>query len=67
MKIILVLLDGLGDRSYRALGHRTPLQTAKTPNLDRLAQLGCSGLYHASVPGQCLPFSIRRYGKKLNY
>lgn len=55
MKIILVLLDGIGDRSYKSLDHRTPLQAAKTPNLDRLAQLGSSGLYHAGVPGQCLP------------
>jgi 2,3-bisphosphoglycerate-independent phosphoglycerate mutase len=61
MKIILVLLDGLGDRSYRALGHRTPLQAAKTPNLDRMAQLGCSGLYHAGVPGQCLPSETAHY------
>jgi 2,3-bisphosphoglycerate-independent phosphoglycerate mutase len=55
MKIILVLLDGLGDRSYRILNHQTPLQAAATPNLDRLARLGSNGLFHASLPGQCLP------------
>lgn len=55
MKLILLLLDGLGDRSYAVLDHRTPLQAAHTPNLDRLAQRGCSGLYHAAIPGQCLP------------
>lgn len=55
MKIIIVLLDGLGDRSYPELDHRTPLQAARTPNLDRLARMGSNGLYHASRPGQCLP------------
>lgn len=55
MKIILILLDGLGDRAYEVLDHRTPLQAAVTPNLDRLAQLGSNGLFHASRPGQCLP------------
>lgn len=55
MKIILVLLDGLGDRAYEVLQYRTPLQAAKTPNLDRLAQLGSNGLYHAALLGQCFP------------
>lgn len=55
MKIIIVLLDGIGDRSYPVLNHRTPLQAAYTPNLDRLALLGSNGLYHASRPGRCLP------------
>lgn len=55
MKVILVLLDGLGDRSYKSLNYRTPLEAAKTPNLDRLAELGGNGLFHASHVGQCLP------------
>ena len=46
MKIILVLLDGIGDRSYKLLDRRTPLQAATTPNLDRLAQMGSNGLFH---------------------
>jgi len=61
MKIILVLLDGLGDRSYEILNHRTPLQAASTPNLDRLARLGSNGLFHASSPGQCLPSETAHY------
>jgi len=61
MKIILILLDGLGDRAYPELSHRTPLQAAKTPNLDRLAALGSNGLFHASHPGQCLPSEIAHY------
>lgn len=55
MKVILVLLDGLGDRSYTELKGRTPLQAAHTPNMDRLAAMGANGLYHASIPGECLP------------
>ncbi|MGD8387364.1 MAG: alkaline phosphatase family protein [Desulfobacteraceae bacterium] len=61
MKVVLVLLDGLGDRSYAALGHRTPLEAARTPNLDRMASQGCSGLFHASTPGLCLPSETAHY------
>lgn len=61
MKIILILLDGLGDRSYEILDHRTPLQAAATPNLDRLAAMGSNGLFHAALPGQCLPSETAHY------
>jgi len=54
-KCILIVLDGLGDRAIPALGYRTPLQTARTPVLDRFAREGANGLYHASFPGQALP------------
>jgi 2,3-bisphosphoglycerate-independent phosphoglycerate mutase len=61
MKIILILLDGLGDRSYEELNFQTPLEAAQTPNLDRLASLGSNGLFHASRPGQCLPSETAHY------
>jgi 2,3-bisphosphoglycerate-independent phosphoglycerate mutase len=61
MKIILILLDGLGDRCYPELNDRTPLQAAETPNLDRLAAAGSNGLFHASFPGQCLPSEIAHF------
>ncbi len=61
MKIILILLDGIGDRSYKILNNRTPLQEAHTPNLDRLARLGSNGLFHASHMGQCLPSEMAHY------
>lgn len=54
-KCLLLLLDGLGDRSYKILGNKTPLQKAFTPNLDKLAELGSNGLYHATYVGQPLP------------
>ena len=46
MRCILVILDGLGDRGVAAFGGQTPLQRARTPNLDRLAALGMNGLLH---------------------
>ncbi len=61
MKAVLVLLDGLADRSYPPLGDRTPLEAASTPNLDRLTAMGCCGLYHASRVGQCLPSETAHY------
>ncbi|QLA15693.1 alkaline phosphatase family protein [Desulfolutivibrio sulfoxidireducens] len=54
-RCVLVVLDGLGDRAYARFGHKTPLAAAKTPHLDRLAALGCNGLYHAGILGQPLP------------
>lgn len=54
-KCVLILLDGLGDRSYASLGHRTPLQAAHTPHLDRLAREGACGLFHAARLGLPLP------------
>lgn len=50
-KILLVVLDGLGDRPVPALGGRTPLQAARTPVLDSIAADGCSGLLDPIAPG----------------
>jgi 2,3-bisphosphoglycerate-independent phosphoglycerate mutase len=54
-KCILILLDGIGDRSYKQFGYKTPLQAAKTPTLDRLAKRGANGQFHPSFQGQALP------------
>lgn len=54
-KCILLLLDGLGDRSFPEFDHRTPLQAAHTPTLDALAKGGINGLFHASRQGIALP------------
>jgi 2,3-bisphosphoglycerate-independent phosphoglycerate mutase len=54
-KCVLILLDGLGDRSYAELAHRTPLQAARTPFMDKIAASGANGLYHAGLLGQALP------------
>lgn len=42
-KILYVILDGLGDDPLEPLGGRTPLEAARTPNLDRLARDGRNG------------------------
>lgn len=43
LPIVLVLLDGLGDRPIPELSHRTPSEAAVTPVLDRLTRRGASG------------------------
>ena len=43
-KVLLVILDGLGDREIKELGNKTPLEAANTPNLDYMAENGMSGL-----------------------
>ncbi len=52
---LLLILDGLGDRPFRELDGKTPLEAAHTPHLDRLSELGATGLYHAERPGIALP------------
>jgi len=47
-KIFYVVLDGLGDTPIKELGNKTPLEAAFTPNLDRLAQAGKSGVVHTA-------------------
>ena len=61
MRCILLILDGLGDRGHAALDGQTPLQAASTSNLDRLAALGMTGLYHAWLQGMALPSEIAHF------
>ncbi len=61
MRCILLILDGLGDRGHAAFGGQTPLQMASTPNLDRLAALGMTGLYHPWLLGTALPSEIAHF------
>ncbi len=42
--IILLIMDGLGDRPNQELGNKTALQAARRPNLNRLASNGTTGL-----------------------
>jgi len=44
MKTVLIILDGLSDKPVKKLKNRTPLEAAKTPNLDYLASNGVCGL-----------------------
>ena len=52
LPIVLVLLDGLGDRAHAVLGGRTAGEAATTPNLDALATRGSCGLLYAVGPGR---------------
>lgn len=51
MKYVILLGDGMGDRPLAELGGRTPLQAAKTPNLDVLARHGELGLVKTTPDG----------------
>ncbi len=47
MKLIYVVIDGMGDLPIEELGDRTPLEAAETPNMDFLAKAGKTGLMYA--------------------
>ena len=43
IKIVYVLLDGVGDLPHYSLNDLTPLEAAYTPHMDSLAKNGCMG------------------------
>jgi 2,3-bisphosphoglycerate-independent phosphoglycerate mutase len=51
LKLIYVVIDGLGDRPIKDLGDETPLGAAGTPNLDHLARSGKTGLMYTVGKG----------------
>ena len=56
MKYIVLLGDGMSDEPIEELDGKTPLQAAVTPNMDKLAQQGITGLA-ATVPREFHPGS----------
>ncbi len=50
-KLALVVLDGLGDIATEETGFRTPLESARTPNLDALAKHAAQGRMIPVAPG----------------
>lgn len=56
MKFIVLVGDGMADEPLPSLGGRTPLQAAETPNMDRIAAEGRSGLAR-TVPAGMPPGS----------
>ncbi len=45
--MLLIVMDGLGDRPCRELGGITPLQAAYRPNMNSLIRRGLGGLMHS--------------------
>ena len=43
MKYVVLQGDGMADWPVPELGHKTPLEYARTPNMDRIAALGTLG------------------------
>src|SRR6185437_9129547 len=55
-KYVIVIPDGAADEPQESLGGRTPLQAARTPEMDRIAAEGILGLAH-NVPDVFNPAS----------
>ncbi len=51
MRIIILVGDGMGDRPLKALGGKTPLEEASTPNMDEVAKHGICGIMDPIAPG----------------
>jgi 2,3-bisphosphoglycerate-independent phosphoglycerate mutase len=51
MKYIILVGDGMADHPHPELNHKTPLQAAKTPNMDFLASHGRFGLARTLLDG----------------
>ncbi len=45
-KFLLFIMDGVGDRPIPELNNKTPLEAAKTPTMDKLAEMGITGHMH---------------------
>ncbi len=50
-KLVLLVLDGLGDLATKEEGYLTPLEAASTPHLDDLTQGSAQGQMHPVAPG----------------
>jgi 2,3-bisphosphoglycerate-independent phosphoglycerate mutase len=51
MKFIVLQGDGMADWPVAELGNKTPLEYARTPNMDRIASQGILGLTHTIPEG----------------
>jgi 2,3-bisphosphoglycerate-independent phosphoglycerate mutase len=51
MKLLFIVLDGVGDRANPALNGLTPLEAATTPGLDNLARRGRLGIMYTVSKG----------------
>ena len=51
MKAVIVIGDGMADRPVRELGRKTPLEVAKKPSLNWVAETGVCGIIDTIAPG----------------
>jgi 2,3-bisphosphoglycerate-independent phosphoglycerate mutase len=51
LKLIYIIIDGMGDLPVKELGDRTPLEAADTPHMDSLAKNGKTGLMYTVGKG----------------
>ena len=51
MKLLFIVIDGMGDLPIPALDNKTPLEAARTPNLDSLVKVGKTGLMYTVGEG----------------
>jgi len=72
MKYVVVLGDGMADEPIEALGGKTPLAYAKTPNMDKLSKVSEVGMVH-TIPDGMSPgsdtanLSVMGYDPKVYY
>ena len=66
LPIVVILLDGLGDRAHVALSGRTGNEAARTQFLDRLTTRGSCGVLYAIGPGRA-PSSEVAHWSMLGY
>lgn len=51
MKLLYIVIDGMGDLPNKDIDGKTPLEAAKTPNLDAMASHGKTGLMYSVRKG----------------
>src|SRR4030042_4251914 len=51
LKLLFVAIDGMGDLPIEALGNKTTLEAAQTPNLDSLVKVGKTGVMYTVQKG----------------
>jgi 2,3-bisphosphoglycerate-independent phosphoglycerate mutase len=51
VKLLYIAIDGMGDLPIQALGNKTTLEAAQTPNLDSLVKVGKTGVMYTVKEG----------------
>jgi 2,3-bisphosphoglycerate-independent phosphoglycerate mutase len=51
LKVLLIVADGMADRPIKELGWKTPLEVARKPSMNRMADMGVCGIMDPISPG----------------